>query len=651
MNWSGGSVFDHTGSDDDDDDGDDPYQRPYTGGTQHTLSQSLLSIAQRWESDKERELSSQRRLLAEANANLRAERTKNLQAQNTIGTLKTEHERALSAAQQELKLEKDRVRELTEANKMARTHAFGSWLLLAELRAAALAHLPVPAPAKALEAAPPAASDGDDIDDADDAGDADDADDAEGGEDGGEDGGADGKLTKAQKKKLKEKRQKERKKAAAASSEQQQQPTTFVAADPEAADAAEEGAEETPLATRLQPKEADAEGAAAASDTPATAQLRSLVTELPALAGTEELLGACRDGRTRLVTEGLEAPPPLLDALRARAEAFLARGLAHSAASGNVKLCKLLLEAGASVERAEALHAAVRGGHTALLAHLATLEHVSVNSRDASGASPLHVAAECNQPKAAQFLMRHCAFVDALDASGRSALQIANERRWREMQRVLQDHSLLFWNRAARANKLYKANDYEAACDSYAAAAAELQAMTHQVPSGDTLASFHFNHGRSCQALGRLVQAASLFTATLDQCGGTHQRALEQRAECHASLLDLDAAIADWEALSRASSGADAAAKKAATRRIVEARATLAQSPRQVLGLDAAASDAEVRKAYRQLCLAHHPDKHAASTPEAQTRAKFRFERIQAAYAKLTAAPPSPYARYSYGGF
>ena len=63
--------------------------------------------------------------------------------------------------------------------------------------------------------------------------------------------------------------------------------------------------------------------------------------------------------------------------------------------------------------------------------------------------------------KAAQFLMRHCAFVDAVDASGRSALQIANERRWREMQRVLQDHALLFWNRAARANKLYKAAEVQ----------------------------------------------------------------------------------------------------------------------------------------------------------------------------------------------
>ena len=29
------------------------------------------------------------------------------------------------------------------------------------------------------------------------------------------------------------------------------------------------------------------------------------------------------------------------------------------------------------------------------------------------------------------------------------------------MQRVLQDHALLFWNRAARANKLYKAAEVQ----------------------------------------------------------------------------------------------------------------------------------------------------------------------------------------------
>ena len=324
MNWSGGSAFDHTGSDDEDDDRDDPYQRPYTGSTQSglTLSQSLLSIAQRWESDKERELSTQRRMLAEANANLRSERTKNLQAQNTIGTLKTEHERALSAAQQELKLEKDRVRELTEANRLARTHSFGSWLLLAELRTAALAHLPALAPAKAALEAPASTLDG-----GDDADDADDGDDAEGDDGDGEGGdeGGDGRLTKAQKKKLKEKRQKERKKAAAAAVADDD-------GDDGDDDAAEDESAETPSAAGQQPQEetgelvasgaAEVVGAASSDDTPlapdaaATAQLRSLVSELPPLAGTDELLGACRDGRTRLVTESLEAPPPLLDALR-----------------------------------------------------------------------------------------------------------------------------------------------------------------------------------------------------------------------------------------------------------------------------------------------------------------------------------------------
>ena len=68
-----------------------------------------------------------------------------------------------------------------------------------------------------------------------------------------------------------------------------------------------------------------------------------------------------------------------------------------------------------------------------------------------------------------------------------------------------------------------------------------------------------------------------------------------------------------------------------AAKRLVEARATKNQIPRQVLGLGPNATEAEIRKAYKSLCLAHHPDKHAAGTAEAQTRAKFRFARIQAA--------------------
>ena len=63
---------------------------------------------------------------------------------------------------------------------------------------------------------------------------------------------------------------------------------------------------------------------------------------------------------------------------------------------------------------------------------------------------------------------------------------------------MLRDPSLLFWNRAARANKLYKSNDYEPACEGYALAEAEMERMASK-PSADNVATFYFNYGRSCQ--------------------------------------------------------------------------------------------------------------------------------------------------------
>ena len=139
---------------------------------------------------------------------------------------------------------------------------------------------------------------------------------------------------------------------------------------------------------------------AVAEESEATTRLRTLVAAaLPPLSNAAELLDACGEGKVRVVSEAIEAPQFLRETLRARAEGFLAAGLASGASSGNLKLCKLLVETGASVERSEALHEAVRGGHTALLQHFATNEACSVNTRDKNGASPLHLAAEFNQPK------------------------------------------------------------------------------------------------------------------------------------------------------------------------------------------------------------------------------------------------------------
>ena len=68
---------------------------------------------------------------------------------------------------------------------------------------------------------------------------------------------------------------------------------------------------------------------------------------------------------------------------------------------------------------------AIRHGHISLMGHLIGVALVSVNARDESGASPLHVAAEFNQIKAAQYLLKNSAFADALDGNGRTPLQVA----------------------------------------------------------------------------------------------------------------------------------------------------------------------------------------------------------------------------------
>jgi DnaJ domain len=74
------------------------------------------------------------------------------------------------------------------------------------------------------------------------------------------------------------------------------------------------------------------------------------------------------------------------------------------------------------------------------------------------------------------------------------------------------------------------------------------------------------------------------------------------------------------------------------------------RDPYQVLGVDPAASDADVRAAYRRLVLLHHPDHNGGSAESAR-----RFEEVLEAYGKvrgLRAAgprvqPPPPPPRAS----
>jgi len=60
--------------------------------------------------------------------------------------------------------------------------------------------------------------------------------------------------------------------------------------------------------------------------------------------------------------------------------------------------------------------------------------------------------------------------------------------------------------------------------------------------------------------------------------------------------------------------------------------------PYTILGINRAASAAEIKSAYRKLATKYHPDKAAASTPEIQKLAEEKFRTIKEAYDVLTAS-------------
>jgi DnaJ family protein C protein 7 len=89
-------------------------------------------------------------------------------------------------------------------------------------------------------------------------------------------------------------------------------------------------------------------------------------------------------------------------------------------------------------------------------------------------------------------------------------------------------------------------------------------------------------------------------------------KAYRTRARAHLALEDYDSSLRDFkQAYELAPSGSsDEAALK---REVREAEATLKKSKMKdhykVLGIEASATEVEIKKAYRKMSLVHHPDK------------------------------------------
>ena len=534
-----------------------------------SLQSSLLAAARNWEADRARETAMFRRDLADAKAQVAAAEDLVAEERAKVADL----ERSLKEEKEKAAAAQTRADALQGESTQNRLQALGCFLMLAEVRE----HLAELAPPKSKAAAAPALPgptsptknspsppEGED-------------DDEEEGEDGDEDGAdatgdADADEAKAAAKRRRNKRKKLKSKAKAAASA-----------------AGTNGEEGGALATAAA-EEPTSPTSVVTSPMLAAWEAASHVLEpLPHIVAESELIAACREGKGRAV-ETFLSQSTMSGVAEGRAQDALVAALeeAVSSSSGKASIVKALLDGGADAHRTEALHTCISHGQLPILSHLVCVSAMSTNQLDKDGRSPLHVAAAANQPRAAQFLLKHAASPDTRDGEGRTAYEIAvayrthtlaagsNSHRvtipcdhggapsepprvrmpslacgrtgWKEMQRVLNDPALLFYNRSSRATRLYKEREYELACECYERAQKEMERMRDQ-PESATAATFFFNFARSSQlATGRLVRATELFTKVLE-ASPSHERAIDHRAQCYESLGDLDAALSDLQEL------------------------------------------------------------------------------------------------------
>ena len=122
-----------------------------------------------------------------------------------------------------------------------------------------------------------------------------------------------------------------------------------------------------------------------------------------------------------------------------------------------------------------------------------------------------------------------------------------------------------------------------------------------QRPSNGNVQTLHHNRAKSCMALGRHLPARKALEEAVRLAGGAtaYPAAADKLAECESALLEHTKAAALWDALAKTGLADDA--KKSSWRQKAARERTLAKrTPRDMLGIDARASAADVKKAYRK---------------------------------------------------
>ena len=315
-------------------------------------------------------------------------------------------------------------------------------------------------------------------------------------------------------------------------------------------------------------------------------------------------------------------------------------------------IIEALLLRGASLDATDAadggtpLHAAVESGLAAPLVMMADAG-ARLDATDRLGRTALHRAASIGATECIETLMRRGADVDARDAAGRTPAELADAAgdSAAPAAAMLRNASLRLACIAKRANAMYRRADFAGAVSAYldalavatagdgAGAASESSPSARAekaVCSAADVATLHFNCSRAAVKQSRHVLALEQAELALE-IRPDYANARMLQAECLMELLDFEPAAAAYRALASLEPSNPAWGECAA-----KAEAMASASAYEQLGVPSNVAAAALKRAYHAHCLQWHPDKHRASTAEAQRRANTMFKRITRAYETLS---------------
>ncbi|XP_015113046.1 dnaJ homolog subfamily C member 7 [Diachasma alloeum] len=140
-----------------------------------------------------------------------------------------------------------------------------------------------------------------------------------------------------------------------------------------------------------------------------------------------------------------------------------------------------------------------------------------------------------------------------------------------------------------------------------------------------------YNMGQASFILGNFKRAIDEYSQAID-IDSTVVKFLKQRGHCYMEMKDYEEAIADFSRVCNLDPGNEC------QKLIQEAEKLLALVKKDhytILGVSTDPSIEEVKKAYKDKALLHHPDRHANATVEQQKKHERKFKDITLAYRHL----------------